>query len=29
VQLGLPFVMGKEQIDSLVQALGETLEELA
>lgn len=29
IQLGLPFVIGKGQIDSLLQALGETLVELA
>jgi beta-alanine--pyruvate transaminase len=29
IQLGLPFVIEKEQIDSLLSALGETLVELA
>ena len=29
IQLGLPFVMEKAQMDSLLQALGETLLELA
>jgi beta-alanine--pyruvate transaminase len=29
IQLGLPFVIEKEQIDSLVSALGDTLAELA
>ena len=29
IQLGLPFVIEKDQIDSLVSALGETLVELA
>lgn len=29
IQLGLPFVIEKEQIDSLLSALGETVMELA
>jgi beta-alanine--pyruvate transaminase len=29
IQLGLPFVIEKSEIDSLVSALGESLDELA